>query len=76
MRIFVAAIIISLLAGAAYAKDFGPLPEPEQPKVDEQTYRDAIKRIPDKNTNSDPWGSVRDTGGANNNQKKKPPDSK
>ena len=62
MRIFIAGIIIGMLTGAASAKDFGPLPEPPTQKADEQAYRDAIKRIPDPKSSSDPWGSVRDAG--------------
>ena len=76
MRIFIAGIIIGMLTGAASAKDFGPLPEPPTQKADEQAYRDAIKRIPDPKSSSDPWGSVRDAGAASSNQNKKPPVSK
>ena len=73
MRIFVTAFILGLLTSAAYAKDFGPAPNAfPEPKVDEQAYRDSVKRIPDKKSSSDPWGSVRDTGGDN----KKPLGSK
>jgi hypothetical protein len=74
VRIFIVAAMLGLMAGAAYAKDFDPLPE--KPKtIDEQAYRDSVKRIPDKQPAPDPWGSVRNTGGTNN-QTKKPPDSK
>jgi hypothetical protein len=74
VRIFIAAAMLVFMAGAAYAKDFDPLPE--TPKtIDERAYRDSVKRIPDKPTSSDPWGSVRNTGGTNN-QTKKSPDSK
>ena len=76
MRIYVAAIILGSLTSAAYAKDFGPLPEAPPQRVDEQSYRDAVKRIPDQKSSSDPWGTVRDTGSANNNQNKKSPGSK
>jgi hypothetical protein len=76
MRIYVAAIILGSLTSAAYAKDFGPLPEAPPQRVDEQTYRDTVKRIPDQKPSSDPWGTVRDTGAANNNQNKKSPGSK
>jgi hypothetical protein len=76
VRIFLAAIVFGLLTNAAYAKDFGPLPEAPPQKVDEQTYRDAIKRIPDQKPSFDPWGTVRDTGAANNNQTKKSSGSK
>ena len=76
MRAFLSAIIFGLLTSAAYAQkqDPGPLPVPSQ-KIDEQAYRDSIKRIPDQERKSDPWGTVRDTGGANN-KNKKPLDSK
>ena len=70
MRIFVAAIVLGSLTAAASAKDFGPLPEPPPQKADEQAYRDAVRRIPEPKSVSDPWGSVRDTGAANNQSKK------
>jgi hypothetical protein len=76
MRIFIAAIVLGVWANAGYAKDFGPLPETPPQRVDEQTYRDTVKRIPDQKPSSDPWGTVRDTGAANNNQNKKPSGSK
>ena len=72
MRIFVAAIALGLMTAVAYAKDFPPLPEAPGQKADEQAYRDAVKRIPEQKAISDPWGSVRNTGAANN-QNKKPP---
>ena len=75
MRIFVAAIVFGLMTAVAYAKDFPPMPEAAPQKADEQAYRDAVKRIPEQKSTSDPWGSVRDTGAANN-QNKKPPASK
>jgi hypothetical protein len=74
VRIFVAATILGLLTGAAFAGAMDPLPGAfdTQQKVDEQGYRDAIKRIPDqKPANTDPWGTVRDSG-TTNNQKKLP----
>ena len=74
VRIFVAATMLVLLTGAAYAKDF-PAMEVPQKQIDEQAYRDSVKRIPDKQPAPDPWGSVRNTGGSNN-QTKKPPVSK
>jgi hypothetical protein len=76
MRIYPAAIVLGLLTSAAYAKDFSPLPEVKEQRVDEQTYRDTVKRIPDQQPNSDPWGTVRNTGAANDKQSKKPPASK
>jgi hypothetical protein len=74
VRIFIAAAMLGLMASAVYAKDF-PAMEVPQKQIDEQAYRDSIKRIPDKPTASDPWGAVRNTGGTNN-QTKKSPDSK
>jgi hypothetical protein len=74
VRIFVAATILGLLTGAAFAGGMDPLPGAfdMQQKVDEQAYRDAIKRIPDqKPATADPWGTVRDSG-TTNNQKKLP----
>jgi hypothetical protein len=76
VRIFLAAIVFGLLTNAAYAKDFGPLPETPPQKADEQAYRDAVKRIPEQKSSSDPWGTVRDTGAPNNNQNKKSSGSK
>jgi len=76
MRIYAAAIILGLLTIAAYARDFGPLPEVKEQRVDEQTYRDTVKRIPDQQPISDPWGSVRNTGAGGDKQNKKPPASK
>jgi hypothetical protein len=76
VRISISAIIIlGLLTSSAYAQkqDPGPLPEAfPQKQVDERAYRDAVKRIPDQKSSPDPWGNVRDTGGAN----KKPLGSK
>lgn len=74
VRTFVAATMLVLLTGAAYAKDF-PAMEVPQKQIDERAYRDSVNRIPDKQPASDPWGSVRNTG-STNNQTKKPPDSK
>ena len=75
MRISTSAIIIlGLLTSSAYAqkKDPGPMPEAfSQKQLDEQAYRDSLKRIPDQKPNSDPWGSVRETSGNKNNQNKK-----
>ena len=70
MRIFVAAIVLGSLTVAASAKDFGPLPEAPPQTADEQAYRDAVRRIPEPKSASDPWGSVRDMGAANNQNKK------
>ena len=81
MRIFLAVIIFGLLTSAAYSQiptSSGPRsgpPEVPKQKVDEQAYRDAVKRIPDK-ISSDPWGTVRASGADNNNQNKKPSGSK
>jgi hypothetical protein len=74
VRVFVAAALLGLLTGAAFAGGMDPLPGAfgTQQKVDEQAYRDAIKRIPDqKPATTDPWGTVRDPG-TTNNQKKLP----
>ena len=72
VRTFVTAFIFGLLTSAAYAKDFPPAPNAfPEPKVDEQAYRDSLKRIPDQKPNSDPWGSVRDTLEDKNNKNKK-----
>ena len=77
VRIVIGAIMLALLTSAAYAqkKDPGPLPERPSQKVDERTYRDTINRIPDQTPSSDPWSRVRDTGAADN-KNKKPSDSK
>jgi hypothetical protein len=70
VRIFVVAIVLGSMTAAASAKDFGPLPEAPPQKADEQAYRDAVRRIPEPKSSSDPWGSVRDTGAAGNQSKK------
>ena len=71
MRIFSAAAVIALLTGPAYAQMQTPninlIPElgsktpeeKEQEAVRDKAYRESLKKIPDANTSSDPWGNVR-----------------
>lgn len=63
MRIFIAAAILALLTGTAFAQqtkeDPGAAKWDPPPKVDEEAYRNAVNRMPEKKTSSDPWGAVR-----------------
>jgi hypothetical protein len=61
MRLFITVAILALLTGAAYAQkpDPGAAKWDPPPKVDEEAYRNAVKRIPEKTGEFDPWGSVR-----------------
>jgi hypothetical protein len=61
MRFFLTVAIFALLTSAAYAQreDKGAAKWDPPPKVDENAYRDAVNRIPDKKGASDPWGTVR-----------------
>ena len=71
MRVFIAAALIALLAGPAYAQMATPninlIPElqsksPEEKEADavrEKAYKESLRKIPDAKTSSDPWGTVR-----------------
>jgi hypothetical protein len=63
--------MLGLLTSAAVAGGMDPLPGAfgTQQKVDEQAYRNAVKRIPDQKPAADPWGTVRDLGTASNQKK-------
>jgi hypothetical protein len=70
MRILLAAAMIALLAGPAYAQDQKPIPkygETEKDKTQqektadkdaEKAYERSLGNIPDKGP-TDPWGNVR-----------------
>ena len=61
MRIFLTVAIVALLTSVAYAQrdERGAAKWDPPPKVDENAYRDAVNRIPDGKSTSDPWGTVR-----------------
>jgi hypothetical protein len=71
MRVFVAAAIVALLAGPAYAQMATPninlIPElasktpeeREQEAVQQKAYKESLRKIPDAKVSSDPWGTVR-----------------
>ncbi len=62
------ALLLGALASPAFAQGKGkPDSAPtrkdnsyKQPKADEQAYRKALDRIPDKEAKRDPWGAVRE----------------
>jgi hypothetical protein len=69
MRVLLAAAMIALLAGPAYAQSqpvpkYGEAPKEKSPQEiqaerdAEQAYKKSLGNIPDKGP-SDPWGSVR-----------------
>ena len=68
MRIFLAAAVIALLAGPAYAQKAIPrygeedkAKSPQQIEADkaaEQAYKRSLSNIPDQGP-TDPWGNVR-----------------
>jgi hypothetical protein len=72
MRVFLAAVMVAVMAGPAFAQQqpnvkYG-VPEPDktqaQKEADQQTeraYRRSLGSIPDKGS-SDPWGIVRNDG--------------
>jgi hypothetical protein len=69
MKILRAAALIALLTGPAYAQTphINMMPdvksktpeEIQQDKINEQAYKDSLRKIPDAKASSDPWGSVR-----------------
>ncbi|WP_291868227.1 hypothetical protein [Bradyrhizobium sp.] len=69
MRVFLAALVIALMAGPAYAQSksipkYGelegkPAHEIKAEKEAEQAYQRSLGRIPEQKAASDPWGSVR-----------------
>jgi hypothetical protein len=68
MRVFLAAAIITLLAGPAFAQDHVPRygePDADKTQTERQAEKDAdraykrsLGNIPDKGS-TDPWGTVR-----------------
>lgn len=44
--------------------------EKEKQAERERAYKDAVRKIPDKKANTDPWGDVRNSTQNTNNQKK------
>jgi hypothetical protein len=73
MRIFLAAMIVALLAGSAYAQAPAAIPkygetsktkspqEIEAEKEAERAYKRSLGNIPDQGP-TDPWGNVRSDG--------------
>jgi hypothetical protein len=69
MRVFRLAVVITLLAGPAYAQtpNINLIPElvsktpeeKEQEAAQQKAYRESLKKIPDAKVSSDPWGNVR-----------------
>ena len=72
MKIFLAALVIALLAGPAFAQSknvpkYGELDgkKPHEIKAEkeaEEAYQRSLGRIPEQKGSSDPWGSVRSDG--------------
>ena len=72
MRVFLAALVIVLLAGPAFAQSpsipkYGELDgkKPHEIKADkeaEQAYQKSLGRIPEQKGSTDPWGNVRSDG--------------
>lgn len=69
MRFFLAALVIGLLAGSAFAQTpaipkYGELDgkKPHELKAEkeaEQAYQKSLGRIPEQKGSNDPWGTVR-----------------
>jgi hypothetical protein len=69
MRVFVAAVIIALMAGSALAQEavprYGDVDKDKSPSQKEEernaerAYKKSLRNIPDKAGPSDPWGTVR-----------------
>ena len=74
MRMFLAALVVALLAGPAFAQSksipkYGELEgkaphEIRAEKEAEQAYQKSLGRIPEQQKASDPWGTVRSDGAA------------
>jgi hypothetical protein len=69
MRVFLAAVVIALLAGPVYAQSqhvpgYGEADKEKSPqeiaadRAAEQAYKKSLGNIPDQSA-SDPWGNVR-----------------
>ncbi len=69
MRVFVAAVMITLMAGSALAQEavprYGDVDKDKSPSQKEEernaerAYKKSLRNIPDKAGPSDPWGAVR-----------------
>ena len=81
MRIFLLAAVIVLLSAPAFSqapalnlsglgqKTRSPAEEQRNQKID-QEYRSATEKIPNRNTNVDPWHDMRGTNASRNGQAK------
>ncbi|MDI4234440.1 hypothetical protein OZ411_16680 [Bradyrhizobium sp. Arg237L] len=85
MRVFVAAVMIALMAGSAFAQNavpqYGDVDKDKSPSQKEEernaerAYKRSLRNIPDKAGPSDPWGAVRSDNAApsaTNTTQKKP----
>lgn len=70
MKLFrMAAVLLAMLAGPAYAQmpnlnllQEGPGKTPEEKAADaerEKAYKETLKKIPDAKSSNDPWGGMR-----------------
>ncbi|MFT4119988.1 hypothetical protein [Bradyrhizobium sp.] len=70
MKLFrMAAVVLAVLAGPAYAQmpninllQEGPGKTPEEKAADaerEKAYKETLKKIPDSKASNDPWGGMR-----------------
>ncbi len=70
MRVFLAAIVVALLVGPAFAQSRPSIPKygelegkkPHEIKAEkeaQEAYQRSLGRIPEQKGSSDPWGSVR-----------------
>ena len=83
MRVFLAAVMVALMAGPAFAQQephvtYGE-PEPDKTQAQkesdrqaERAYKRSLGNIQDKGS-SDPWGTVRSDGNAPKNASKSAP---
>jgi len=83
MRVFLAAVMVALMAGPAFAQEpphvtYGE-PEPDKTRVQkesdrqaERAYKRSLGNIQDKGP-SDPWGTVRSDGNPPKNTSKSAP---
>jgi hypothetical protein len=70
MKVFLAAAIIAMLAGPAFAQSKAPktleemmdakTPDQiEKERAADRAYKDSLKKIPDAKAPADPWGNAR-----------------
>jgi hypothetical protein len=68
MRILIGSVAIALMIASAHAQDMGKTRKHQhseksentaKTKVDEQAYKEALKRIPNSTKKVDPWQDVR-----------------